>query len=393
MFVDALKKQNPQLIEAAVALWRQGTILPDTYVIDVDQVLDNGRKLLKTAHDYGIELYLMTKQIGRNPTLAQRLIELGYRGVVAVDFREAEVLSEHQIPLCHVGHLVQTPDALVEKTLRLRPEVMTVFSLEKARQISKVAQSIGVIQPVMIKVIADSDQLYPGQEAGFILDDLENIVQQIQMMPGIKLTGLTHFPCLLWNDQQQKTLPTPNLQTLLATYNRLTDMGVGIKQLNAPSATSCSTLPLLAEYGVTHTEPGHALTGTIPANQHGTEPERIAMVYITEVSHQFSGLSYCFGGGYYRRGHASKGLVFSSSVSSSNVQIAPVLPLDDSSIDYHIPLKGHYPVGSGVVMCFRTQIFVTRSDVALVSGIQTGRPVLDGIYTSQGMLKQEAFYG
>ncbi|WP_140920403.1 YhfX family PLP-dependent enzyme [Limnobaculum xujianqingii] len=393
MFVDALKRQNPQLIEAAVTLWRQGAILPDTYVIDVDQVLENGRKLLKTANDYGIELYLMTKQIGRNPTLARRLIELGYRGVVAVDFREAEILSEHQIPLCHVGHLVQIPDGLVEKMLRLHPDVMTVFSLEKARQISKVAQSIGMVQPVMIKMIADSDRLYPGQEAGFMLDDLESIVHQIQMMPGIKLTGLTHFPCLLWDDKQQSTLPTPNLQTLLATYNRLTDMGVGIQQLNAPSASSCSTLPLLAEYGITHTEPGHALTGTIPANHSGTEPERIAMVYITEVSHQFSGLSYCFGGGYYRRGHVSNGLVFSSSSTSSTFQTASVLPLDDSSIDYHIPLEGSYPVGSGVVMCFRTQIFVTRSDVALVSGIQTGRPVLDGIYTSQGMLKQGAFYG
>ena len=44
MFIEALKKQNPRLIESAVSLWKQGQILPDSYVIDVGQVLSNGQK-------------------------------------------------------------------------------------------------------------------------------------------------------------------------------------------------------------------------------------------------------------------------------------------------------------------------------------------------------------
>ncbi|MDE9567345.1 YhfX family PLP-dependent enzyme, partial [Xenorhabdus bovienii] len=86
-----------------------------------DQVLDNGRRLLKVAEQYGIELYLMTKQIGRNPWLTKKLIELGYRGAVAVDFREAYSLSQHGIPLCHIGHLVQIPTHLIETMLRHNP--------------------------------------------------------------------------------------------------------------------------------------------------------------------------------------------------------------------------------------------------------------------------------
>lgn len=36
MFIEALKRQNPALISAAIALWQQGKIAPDSWVIDVD---------------------------------------------------------------------------------------------------------------------------------------------------------------------------------------------------------------------------------------------------------------------------------------------------------------------------------------------------------------------
>lgn len=62
MFVEALKRQNPALISAALSLWQQGKIAPDSWVIDVDQILENGKRLIETARLYGIELYLMTKQ-------------------------------------------------------------------------------------------------------------------------------------------------------------------------------------------------------------------------------------------------------------------------------------------------------------------------------------------
>ncbi len=71
MFVEALKRQNPALISAALSLWQQGKIAPDSWVIDVDQILENGKRLIETARLYGIELYLMTKQFGRNPWLAE----------------------------------------------------------------------------------------------------------------------------------------------------------------------------------------------------------------------------------------------------------------------------------------------------------------------------------
>jgi len=382
MFIEALKAQNPALIGAALKLWQQGEILPDTCVIDVDKVLENGRRLLETAERHGITLYLMTKQLGRNPWLAKRLIELGFHGTVAVDFKEARTLRNAEVPVSHVGHLVQLPKSLVTENVTVSPEMITVFSLDKAEEISVAAQRLGHIQPIMLKVFDEQDHLYSGQEAGFPLSALDNVVAALKNMPGVKIAGLTHFPCLLWDEELQQTLPTPNLHTLLQARDMLRAQGIDVAQLNAPSASSCSTLPLLAEYGVTHAEPGHALTGTIPANQHGDQPEHIAMLYLTEISHQFQGNSYCFGGGYYRRGHAQNALVFP--VLDGEALSAKLLPMDDSSIDYHIGLAGEFPVSTPVVMCFRTQVFVTRSDVALVSGISRGEPVLEALYDSLG---------
>nr|WP_287859625.1 YhfX family PLP-dependent enzyme [Klebsiella sp.] len=387
MFIKALQRQNPALIAAALRFWQQGRIAPDSWVIDVDQVLENGKLLLKTAQQYGISLYLMTKQIGRNPWLAEKLLALGYQGIVVVDYKESRVMRRAGLPVSHQGHLVQIPSAQVAGAVEQGTEVITLFSLEKAREVSAAAEASGRTQAVMLKVYGESDFLYPGQESGFALAELDNVVAHLQSLPGIELTGLTHFPCLLWDDEQEKILPTPNLRSLLAARDKLESLGVTVQQLNAPSATSCSSLPLLAEFGVTHAEPGHALTGTIPANQQGDQPERVAMLWLSEISHHFAGQSYCYGGGYYRRGHAKHALVFTPA--SENAQLTQLNAVDDSSIDYYLPLEGEFPIGSAAIFCFRTQIFVTRSDVVLVAGMQSGNPEIVARYDSLGNVLED----
>lgn len=380
MFLNALQKQNSALIDASVLLWQQGLIVPDTYVIDADVLLENARLLLSEANRFSIKLYAMSKQIGRNPWVCKKLLEMGYEGIVAVDFKEARQLYSHQIEVAHIGHLVQPPLHMLDQIIRHKPQVITVYSLEKARQISDAAKRYNYVQPLLVKVFQSDDLLYPGQEAGFELSELENVIAEIGQLPNVRLVGATHFPCMLFDAAQQKTLPTTNLHTLLQGKAILENCGIKVEQLNAPSASSCETLPLLAQFGVTHAEPGHALTGTTPANQNGDRPEKIAMLYLSEISHHYAGNSYCFGGGYYRRGHLTNALV----VDAGQQHTTTVFPVDDASIDYCLCLKGQYPVGSATIMSFRTQIFVTRSDVALVSGIQSGNPQLIGIYDSLG---------
>lgn len=382
MFIHALKRQNSALIRAALHFWQQGKILPDSYVIDVEQVMENGKKLLDVARQHNIALYLMTKQIGRNPWLAKKLLSLGYEGIVAVDYKEARVMRRAGLRVTHQGHLVQIPSGQIAEAVAQGTDVITVFSLDKAREISDVAIKTGQVQAIMLKVYGENDIFYNGQEGGFPLAELDTVLNEIMQLPGVKVTGLTHFPCLLWNDQQAKITPTPNLHTMLAARECLEKKGLKVAQLNAPSATSCLSLPLLAQFGVTHAEPGHAITGTIPANQQGDQPERIAMLWLSEISHHFEGRSYCFGGGYYRRGHARNALVFPPGEKTACE--ARLLSVDNSSIDYFLPLDRELPVGSAAIFCFRTQIFVTRSDVVLIAGILAGNPKIIARYDSLG---------
>ena len=56
----------------------------------------------------------------------------------------------------------------------------------------------------------------------------------------------------------------------------------------------------------------------------------------------------------------------------------------DENIDYYMEVDGEQPVGATAIMAFRTQIFVTRSEIAVVKGIQKGNLEVVGIYDSQG---------
>jgi predicted amino acid racemase len=381
MFLTALQKQNPLLIETAIALWQSHAISPDSYVIDVDSVEQNARQFLQLAQQYHLTPYVMTKQFGRNPWLCQRLIELGYSGAVAVDFKEARQLARHKIPLAHVGHLVQLPESEIAPMLALHPQEITVFSVAKAQSIAEQARKQGIQQALLLKVYHPDDVLYPGQEGGFTLDELPQAAEQIAALLNVNIIGVTHFPCLLCAEGSTTPYATPNFTTLLTAAEQLHQQGFDIQHINAPSASSCTTLPLLAQLGATHVEPGHAFTGTIPANIHGDQPERLAMLYLSEISHHYLDNSLCFGGGYYRRGHLYSALVITP---QGNRYLTSVQPPADDSIDYHLSLRGHFPIGSAVLMCFRTQIFVTRSDVAMVCHIRQGNPTLAGVFDSQG---------
>jgi predicted amino acid racemase len=381
MFITALQRQNPELISAALSLWQQLIIRPDSYVIDVDAVEENARRILQMAHHYHLTPYVMSKQFGRNPWLCQRIIAQGFPGVTAVDFKEARQLMQHDVPLSHVGHLVQIPDGEIAAILMQRPEAITVFSVAKARAIAEQAQKLNLTQALLLKVYHPDDHLYPGQEGGFLLDEVVAAARQITQLEHVKVLGVTHFPCLLSQEAGDIPKITPNFSTLVEAATRLRKAGFQIDQINAPSANSCSTLAQLAQLGATHIEPGYAFTGTVPANAFGTEPESLAMLYLTEISHHYQDFSLCYGGGHYRRSHVRHALIFTP---DGAMHQAEVVPPQDHSIDYYLGLRGQFPIGSAVVMCFRTQIFVTRSDVVMVCGISRGNPQLAGVFDSQG---------
>lgn len=384
MFLEKTVERNKELVQAAFNLHREGLILPDTYVIDLDTLIENAKKIKEEADKYGIKLYFMTKQLGRNPIIAKEFMKLGYEGAVVVDFREAEVMINNNIKIGHVGHLVQIPKALIEKVVKSRPDYITVYTIEKAKEINEACEKLGLKQNIMLRVLGKNDNLYSGQYGGFKLEELKFIGEELIKLKNLNIAGITSFPCFLYDNNSNEIKRTENIDTIKEAKEILErEFNINIEQLNMPSATCVNSIKKIHEEGGTHGEPGHGLTGTTPYHKYNEGEELPAMVYVTEVSHNLLDKGYCYGGGHYRRSHVENALVGEDLESS---KIVKVIPPTDESIDYHFELSESCKVSETVIMAFRTQIFVTRSNVALVKGIKSGKPEIVGMYDSQGEL-------
>ena len=384
MFVERLQKDNPKFIEAIVRLQQAGKLLPDSYAVDMEQYRANAKAIVESANAKGIKLYFMLKQLGRNPVLARELVKLGYAGAVVVDFKEAQVMMRHNIPIGNVGHLVQIPEGMVKDVVAYGPEVITVYTADKVRSISRAAAELGREQKLLIRVFGDGDMIYPGQTAGIHLNDLRSFVEEIRGLPGIRIAGITSFPCFLYNAEVDDIAPTPNLDTVLKAKEILIGCGITPEIINTPTTTCCRTRELMAEHGCNCGEPGHGLTGTTPLHVEHEQPEKSCIAYVSEISHNFDGLGYCYGGGFYRRGHAEHALVGRS---FADLRPMKVIPPAVEAIDYHFGLSEGCTVGETVIMAFRFQVFVTRSDMVLIEGVASGEPRISGVWDSLGNKK------
>ncbi len=385
MFLNQTVKRNQALIDISFQLQQSGEIEPDSYIVDVDTFLENASIILSKAKENGIHLFFMLKQIGRNPYLAKKLTELGYEGAVVVDYKEAQIMMEQQIPIGNIGHLVQIPSAQIEKVVAYGPKFITVYSEDKIKQINAAAKKLGVIQKILIRVYQENDMIYSGQTAGFHIDDISGLAEKIQAdYANVAIAGVTSFPCYLFNRDADDIVPTQNLQTVLRAAAVLEQAGIHCEMVNTPSATCSRTLEKMKVYGGNCGEPGHGLTGTTPLHAVYDLEEIPCVTYVSEISHNFMGKAYCFGGGYYRRSHVEHALV---GTNYPDAKLVKVIPPTDESIDYHFGLSEECEVGDAVVMAFRYQIFVTRSDVVLVEGLKNTAPRIAGIYDSLGREK------
>ena len=381
MFLNKCLANNRPLIEYAFKAHQKGLILPDTYLLDLDTIKANASAMLKEADDNGVLLYFMLKQIGRNPKVGKMLMDLGFKGAVVVDYKEALVMIENGIHIANVGHLVQIPKATLRKIIASKVDVVTVYSYDKILEVNEVAKELGIVQPLLIRITDDDAELYSGQVAGFSSEELKDLIVKIETLSNVKIGGVTAFPALLYNEKEGKITPTANMNGLKRAMAILKDAGYEDLLINIPSATCCSSIKEIKELGGNTGEPGHGLTGTTPLHKASDEKERVGYVYVSEISHNFKDKSYCYGGGHYRRGHMENVLV---GTSLDDARMLKVKAPDDDSIDYHFEISENTKVSDTAVMCFRTQIFTTRSHVAIVEGLSEGKPEITGLYDSQG---------
>lgn len=413
MYLDALAEKNPDLVRVAANMHHTGAIPANTYVIDLDVVRQNAEAMAREAKRVGINLYFMSKHFNRNPLVAHAIVAAGIPSAVAVELQDTLYLHRYGVLVGHVGHLVQIPKYGLKHVLKMHPEVMTIFSVEKARQVSQVAEHLGMVQGILLRVRAPEDIIYPNEEGGIEESELEEVAREIVRVKGVRIDGVVTFPATLFNARTGQLEPTPNFATLRRAAARLTDMGFDIKQLNAPGASSAIGFQTVAENGGTHAEPGHALTGTTAAVIYNdASPERPAILYVNEVSHLFEGKAYVFGGGFYacdttaNRGddsayhtkpwepHAFVGRTPERIMETKvPVDIGSFFGRTSNATDYYGgTLLPDGPtdirVGDTVIYGFRPQVFTTRANVAVIDNADSS-PRLLGLFDRANNLLDE----
>jgi predicted amino acid racemase len=392
MFLEATRQRNPRLLQAALTFHQAGLIPPNTYVLDYDAVQTNARLLNEAASAANLSLFFITKQIGHNPAILQAIQHGGLLKGTAVDVVEAYALASNGVTLGNVGHLVQIPRHDLRPVLTLNPEFFTVFSYHNAQQVYAWALPLKRDTQIMLRVCRPGDFFYPGQVGGVELDQVVEVARAINTLPHLRVMGVTSYPCLEYDESQHELRPLPNLETVLKARDVLEKaLGYSLRCVDTPGATSVSAVKLLSHYGVTHAEPGHALTGTTPLHAGGDQPETPAMVYVSEVSHIQGDTAYIFGGGFYRRSRVKAALVGRQLEDLNETPVPCSHPAPDT-IDYYGQLDavpGRVRVGDSVIMAFRAQIFVAHSHVAAIRHVDN-QPQLMGLWDARG---RPAVYG
>jgi predicted amino acid racemase len=391
MFLDPLRRRNPEFLRAAVALHAGGSVPANSYVLDLDAVTANARIMSDAAAGLGLTVFAMTKQVGRNPHFCQAVRAGGIDSAVAVDMACARAIRAGGLRLGHLGHLVQVPEHEADEAAAMDPAFWTVFSEDKAAQAAAAATAAGRVQDVLLRIHAPGDTFYLGHNGGFPAADTLAAADYVDGLGGARCAGVTTFPALLFSAADNAVEPTHNLATLERSAEALRASGRRV-QVNAPGTTSSATFPALGAAGATQVEPGHGLTGTTPLHATTDDlPEVPAAAYVSEVSHEYGGRAYCFGGGMYIdpvfpdyqvRALVAPGGDFDAAF-LADAELPP-----PSMIDYYgmlTPPDGRkIRTGDTVVFGFRIQAFVTRGFIVPIQGVREGNPRALGVWAGDG---------
>lgn len=383
MFLETLVRRNPRFLESVRDSHQQGKIPTNTVVIDTDAVEKNARLIRDEAAKYGLKIFAMTKQIGRNPDVARVLVSSGIHQAVAVDLECGIAAWNSGMAIGHIGHLVQIPRTDHAHALKLTPDYWTIFNLDHGSMLNDSLSAERASQKILLRVYQEGDIFYPGHEGGFPIEDLDEVVHQLSGFNHLEIAGVTSFPTTLFDPVAKANVATPNRRTLEQARKRLAKIGIAKVEINSPGTTSTDNISSLAEAGATQVEPGHGLTGTTPAHAFTDLPEIPAVLYVSEVSHLWNGMAFVFGGGLYVDPVIARGdtyaLIADNDVSSAHEwRRRRVMMPDPSSIDYYarIPLEDGESIapGSTVIFGFRVQTFVSRANTIAFSP-QAAAPV------------------
>ncbi len=401
MLAQRMLESNPKLIDAAVELHQLGALPANSFLFDLDVVAENARMQATEAKRLGLTTYLMTKQIARNPLVAKMALANGIDKTVAVDVQCARMLVRYGIPIGHIGQINQIPKHQIDWAVAQHPDVITVYSLQAAEWVSAAAAKIGRLQHVLVRVWDEGDVFFDGQEGGFRAEEFVDAVRAIDALPNLVVVGATSFPSMEYSFDAARfpVQPLPNFATVRNALERArAELGLELPELNAPGNTSVATMQTMKDAGATQVEPGHGLCGTtIPQMMFGNEFERPAYLYVSEISHYFRDYAYAFGGGIW----ALLGPLFKqwqwTAFVGTDPESARNNPVDyahiDQVMDYVLPLKpaDRCQIGDTVAFPVYAQAQMSRAYTVAVSGVQSGQPMIEGIFDHAATMLDEHF--
>jgi predicted amino acid racemase len=401
---DPLARRNPGLVAAAATLHQQGIIPPDCYVADLETIEANARLVQAALTTAGLEAFFEAKQFGRCPPICRRLVEAGFRKALAIDIEELYALERNGIEVGHAGHLGQIPSGDVAHVVRrTRPNVITVYSLEKAAEIAAAARQESLVQGVALR-INGPDDIIPLAIAGGVSEaDAVPLARKIRKLEGVSVDGFTTYPAVRFDLRAQEWVPTANLYTMVRVANRMrAELGLSLDHINAAGNICVASAGLVAAAGATHCEPGQAFVGGLVANGFRDEPEVPAVAYVTEVSHIIDGTPYVYTPsmvanntiGIWSHLHYD---MLTGALSRPGVDPLSTLVYakpqqfaasDPTAFIFNAiqPRAGASArVGDTVVFGFRTQLYRTNGGrLALVEGIHGGEPQVLGFFDRNG---------
>jgi len=391
MFLKKLLNRNPQFLKTVVQLHQSGKLPANSYILDLDTIEKNASVMAVEGKRLGLKVYPMTKQFGRNAPAMHAIARQGLDSYVAVDMACALAIHSAGYKIGHLGHLVQIPNAEMNVAAQLKPIYWTVFNQEKARAASDSNSKFGRKQALLARLYAPGDTFYMGHEGGFPVTDVCKVADSFDQLTNANFAGITSFPALLFDVNKSDVYLTPNMATLEKAANELRKSGRKDIEINAPGTTSTFVMEMLANAGATQVEPGHGLTGTTPLHAVRDLPEQPAICYLSEISHIHNGKPFCFGGGLYIDPvfpeYDIKALVGTDSDTALKQSISVKIP-PANAIDYYGILSPERDqkvrVGDSVIFGFRVQAFVTRAFIVPITGISKDKPIVEGIYTSDG---------
>jgi predicted amino acid racemase len=383
--LDAMARRNPGLPRAAARLHRDRLIPPDTYVLDLDAVRANAQKLRVAFDRHRLVAYYEPKQFGRCPLVCAALVDAGFEQAIALDLEEARSLHANRFRVGHVGHLGQPSDAEAAWVVdELRPEVVTVFSKEKAARLPG--------QDLLLRPIGPEDLLRDLVTGGTPEDELVATAHAVG-----RVVGVTSYPVLRYDVRERGWAPTANMATLARARENLEKAGFEITQVNAAGNACVSSAELLAVHGATHVEPGHAFVGSTPGHFFEDFDELPALAWVSEVSHALGDRVYAFAHGlvanhtigFWNALDYERLLALVGSDPDALVRTTadpPDFVRSDPSSYLYLRIHSSKPrVGDTVVLGVRTQIYRANSArLAVVEGIARERPRLLGLFDRNG---------